>query len=60
MARPLRIEYPDAWYHAMNRGAGRKAIFKNDEQRHYFLSLLADTAERFAAQWHSYCLIRNN
>ena len=20
MSRPLRIEYPDAWYHIMNRG----------------------------------------
>jgi hypothetical protein len=20
MSRPLRIEYPDAWYHVMNRG----------------------------------------
>ena len=53
MARPLRIEYAGAWYHVMNRGAGRKAIFKTDEQRAYFLSLLADTHERFNAEWHA-------
>jgi hypothetical protein len=23
MIRPLRIEYPDAYYHVMNRGRGR-------------------------------------
>ena len=60
MARPLRIEYAGAWYHVMNRGAGRKAIFKTDEQRHYFLSLMGHTAERFAAEWHAYCLMTNH
>ena len=32
MSRPLRIEYPDAWYHVMNRGGRYEAIFedKND------------------------------
>ncbi|MEA3415371.1 MAG: hypothetical protein U9R02_04310 [Thermodesulfobacteriota bacterium] len=25
MARPLRIEYPGAWYHVMNRGVQRDA-----------------------------------
>ena len=29
MSRPLRIEYPDAWYHMMNRG-GR--IKENNRQ----------------------------
>lgn len=60
MARPLRIEYPGAWYHVMNRGAGRRKIFKNDEQRRYVLSLLADTYERFNAEWHAYCLMGNH
>ena len=48
MARPLRIEYEGAWYHVMNRGAGRRPIFKNDDQRHYFLDLLAVVSERFS------------
>ena len=39
MARPLRVEYEGAWYHLMNRGAGRQAVFKTDAQRQYFLSL---------------------
>ncbi|GMQ91663.1 MAG: hypothetical protein BMS9Abin11_0974 [Gammaproteobacteria bacterium] len=27
MPRPLRIEYENAYYHVMNRGAGRKPLF---------------------------------
>ena len=27
MARPLRIQYPDAYYHVMNRGNRGEAIF---------------------------------
>lgn len=49
MARPLRIGHPNAWYHVMNRGAGRRKIFKNDTQREYFLSLLGETTQRFNA-----------
>ena len=60
MARPLRIGYPGAWYHVMNRGAGRRYIFKNNTHRHYFLSLLEDTQDRFHAEWHAYCLMGNH
>ncbi len=27
MARPLRIQYPEAWYHVMNRGRRAEAVF---------------------------------
>ena len=60
MARPLRIEYEGAWHHVMNRGAGRKRIFKSDGQREYFLSLLDDTCKRYNAEWHAYCLMSNH
>ena len=29
MARPLRIEYPGAYYHVINRGNNQGKIFKN-------------------------------
>ena len=60
MARLLRIGYPGAWYHVMNRGAGRRYIFKNNTHRHYFLSLLEDTQDRFHAEWYAYCLMGNH
>jgi hypothetical protein len=28
MARPLRIEYPGAYYHVINRGNNKEKIFK--------------------------------
>jgi hypothetical protein len=29
MSLPLRIEYPGAWYHIMNRGGRYEAIFED-------------------------------
>jgi len=29
MSRPLRIEYPGAWYHIMHRGRRYEAIFED-------------------------------
>ena len=29
MARPLRIEYPGAFYHVINRGIERRPIFRD-------------------------------
>ena len=29
MARPLRIEYPGAYYHVIKRGNNQEKIFKN-------------------------------
>lgn len=60
MSRPLRIEFEGAWYHVMNRGASRCCIFNTDEQREYFLSLLADVHSRFGAEIHAYCLMGNH
>ena len=60
MARPLRLDYPGAWHHVINRGAAGRTIFNTDEQRAYFLSLLAAAHERFNAEWHAYCLMSNH
>jgi hypothetical protein len=40
MARPLRIEYPGAYYHVMNRGQSRRNICIEDKGRQTFLDLL--------------------
>jgi len=60
MARPLRIEYPGAWYHVMNRGASGRAIFRVERDRHAFLALLGDSAATFAVEVHAYCLMSNH
>ena len=38
MPRKLRIEYPGAMYHVMNRGDQRENIFRDDQDRQRFLS----------------------
>ena len=39
MARPLRIEYPGAFYHALNRGLERREIFRDKKDCEAFLHL---------------------
>ena len=42
MSRKLRIEYPGAMYHVMNRGDQREDIFRDDQDRQKFLSTLGE------------------
>jgi len=60
MPRPLRIEYVDAWYHVMNRGANHQTIFTNDDYRNMFLSLLGEIKNKFYVETHAYCLMDNH
>jgi len=60
MPRPLRLEYENAWYHVMNRGASRKNIFKTDQHRHFFLDALSEASTLFGAEIHAYCLMGNH
>ena len=46
MARPLRIEYPGAYYHVMNRGLSRRNIFLEDKDWERFLELLGETSRQ--------------
>jgi len=60
MARPLRIEYPGAFYHVTSRGNEQKDIFKSDVDRERFLSYLVSAGERYGAVFHAYCLMTNH
>jgi len=42
MARKLRVEYPGAIYHVMNRGDRREPIFKDDADRQRFVETLGE------------------
>ncbi len=57
MARPLRIEYPGACYHVMNRGNQRQTVFRADTDYELFLGKLADLAELYRTQILCYCLM---
>jgi REP element-mobilizing transposase RayT len=60
MARPLRIEYPGAFYHITSRGNEQKDVFKSQRDREKFLEYLASATERYGAVIHAYCLMGNH
>jgi REP element-mobilizing transposase RayT len=60
MARPLRIEYPGAFYHVMARGLERSTIFRDDRDRVRFLQLVGKVAEDQGWVVHGYCLMGNH
>lgn len=60
MGRPLRIEYPEAFYHVTSRGNERKDVFKSQRDRERFLTYLQTATERYGAAIHVYCLMSNH
>lgn len=60
MPRPLRVQYPGAVYHLMNRGDRREPIFRDDRDRRMFLRTLREACEKTGWQIHSYCLMVNH
>lgn len=60
MARKLRVQYPGAIYHVMNRGDRREPIFKDEQDRTRFLETLGETCTKTGWQVHAYCLMPNH
>ena len=60
MARKLRVQYPGAIYHLMNRGDRREPIFKDDKDRLSFLETLGQACGKTGWQVHAYCLMLNH
>jgi REP element-mobilizing transposase RayT len=60
MARPLRIEYPGAWYHVMNRGRRGENIFADNDEYENFIALLQETTEMFDLRVAAFCLMSNH
>ena len=57
MSRPLRVEYPGAFYHVMNRAIGGAQIFADKRESERFLDNLSKSVERFALVIHAFCLM---
>ncbi len=60
MARPLRVNLPDGWYHCMHRGIEKRRLFLDVRDRRRFLELLAEVTERFRFRIHAYTLMDNH
>ncbi len=60
MARPLRIQFENAYYHVTCRGNSGQEIFSNDADRSAFLDLLERSTEIYQAEILSYVLMSNH
>src|SRR5437588_5673309 len=60
MARKLRVQYPGAIYHVMNRGDHLEVIFRDDQHPQLFLRTLDEGCTRADWQVHCFCLMSNH
>jgi putative transposase len=60
MARPLRVEFPNAIYHVMARGNGRQAIFHGEDDYQRLTDGLAMTVGRTSWQVMAYVWMPNH
>ena len=57
MSRPLRIDYPNAWHHVMNRARRGANLFVDKADYQQFIDLLQETADLFNVNVAAYCLM---
>lgn len=60
MSRPLRIDYPGAWHHVMNRSRKGIILYHDDEDFLLFLSLIQETSAMYHMNVSAYCLMSNH
>ncbi len=60
MSRPLRIEYPGAWYHVMNRGRRREEIFQSRNDYETFIKVLQEASDNWNLKISAYSLMSNH
>ncbi len=60
MARPIRLEFPNALYHVMSRGNGGENIFIEDADKLAFLGLFEGLQIRYDVICYAYCLMDNH
>ena len=59
MARPLRIEYPNAYYHVSNRAEAAHKLFPADQYFQVFLSGVFEAAARLNVEVHCWSLLKD-
>ena len=60
MARPLRVDRRDGWYHVTARGLERRDLFNDQRDRLHFLELLEEMTQLFRVHVHAYVLMSNH
>lgn len=60
MPRPLRITIPNLFFHVLNRGNNRQAIFQDEEDFICFLQLLRRYKKELRFRLYRFCLMPNH
>jgi putative transposase len=60
MSRQLRLEFPGAIYHVTHRGNEKRVIYRDNDDRHRFLDLLARVVADRRWILHAYVLMDNH
>lgn len=60
MARKLRIQFPGAIYHVINRGNYRRDLFLSPGEAQAFLTTVKEAKDRMGWRVHAYALMRNH
>lgn len=60
MARPLRVEFKNGWYHVTARGNIRQPIYFDPRDRWHFLERLGEMSRRHGVEVHAYVLMDNH
>jgi len=60
MPRRLRVHVPGGFYHVTLRGNHQRDIFIVDSDRHLLNTIVARALEKYGAQLHAYCWMKNH
>jgi putative transposase len=60
MARKLRVEYPGAIYHVLNRGNYRRDVFVSAGEAQAFVTALEEATLTFGWKVYAYAIMRNH
>lgn len=60
MARPIRLDYPETFYHVLSRGNDKREIFRDHHDCSRFLDMVGEMVERFKLEVHAFVLMRNH
>jgi putative transposase len=60
VARLPRCVFPDGVFHVVTRGVAKTAVYRDDDDRRFFLGLLGSVASRNDWLVHAFCLMTNH
>ena len=60
MARSIRLDYPDTFYHILSRGNDRKEIFRVNDDYQEFTQLMVRLVKKIGVEIHAYVLMSNH